>query len=797
MRFTIERIRTIVLAAGVLLVLAIVAFLAFDKFKRAVPRDIPKRLGLEIQQEANGVTYIQDHGGHTIFKIHAARVIQLRNSHATLHDVEIDLYGQDGRRVDIIQGGEFDYDQKTGVATAAGPVQIALTIPVGGVAPGNQPSAKNLVRARTSGITFLQKTGIVSTSQRVDFSSAQGSGSALGASYNSDTGLLILDSAVQITAQPRPGSNTGPIEIHAGHAEFDRDRRLVSLTGVTAKMRTGQASAGLSQIDVRDDGSVARLTASGGLTLSTTAGSRIAAPAGQMDFTAKNQPRSAHLAGGVTLASRQPGRFTTGSASTADLAFAAAGELRHLHLEDDVRMRAQQQSQSTVQGRVVPLLLTRAWRSGVADVDFRPAARGQVEPALLHGSGGVVLTGETRRGSEPAQPSRLAADDLTGVFGPSSTLRTLTGVGHATLRQTAADGAIQTAAADRLQAHFAPAAVPATRVRQQPGGAVPAAAQVESAEFDGHVVLDNQPAAQPGTQQQPLHATAGRALYQSAGQWLHLTESPRLTAAGMDLTADALDFSQQSGEGFARGNVKATWIGAATPATPQAFSLGGRAPAHAIASEAEFHQSSGEAFFRGNARLWQDANSVSAPLLILNRAQQSLIARTATAAQPVTAVLLGAPQATPGSKSRASAPSIIRVRGGNLFYSGVHRTALFRAAPLAAVTAESGVVASSSDQVELFLSPPGNHAAAQVERMTARGQVVLRAQGRRGAGQQLAYNGSSGDYVLTGTPAAPPRLTDPLRGSVTGKVLIFHSRDDSVSIEGGRQETTTQTTAPR
>jgi hypothetical protein len=39
-------------------------------------------------------------------------------------------------------------------------------------------------------------------------------------------------------------------------------------------------------------------------------------------------------------------------------------------------------------------------------------------------------------------------------------------------------------------------------------------------------------------------------------------------------------------------------------------------------------------------------------------------------------------------------------------------------------------------------------------------------------------------------------MTDPEQGSVTGEALIFHSRDDSVSIEGGAHETRTETTAP-
>jgi lipopolysaccharide export system protein LptA len=50
---------------------------------------------------------------------------------------------------------------------------------------------------------------------------------------------------------------------------------------------------------------------------------------------------------------------------------------------------------------------------------------------------------------------------------------------------------------------------------------------------------------------------------------------------------------------------------------------------------------------------------------------------------------------------------------------------------------------------------------------------------------------------LTGTPGTPPRMTDPARGSVTGESLIFDSRNDSVSVEGGGRRTTTDTTTPK
>jgi lipopolysaccharide export system protein LptA len=145
---------------------------------------------------------------------------------------------------------------------------------------------------------------------------------------------------------------------------------------------------------------------------------------------------------------------------------------------------------------------------------------------------------------------------------------------------------------------------------------------------------------------------------------------------------------------------------------------------------------------------------------------------------------------------------VIRLHGGDLKYSEAERKAVMRGGALGTVVAETGTAASVSNEVELTLLPPGNHAgkdggSAQVDRMTARGHVTLTSAGRRGTGEQLVYTGETGEYVLTGSAAAPPRMTDPGRGTVTGEALIFHSSDDSVSVEGGGRKTTTETTAPK
>jgi len=798
-----------VVVAAVLLVAAIGVFLLMAHFGRAAfRRDIPKRLGVNIQQEANGVTYTQNHGGRTIFKIHAAQVVELRNSHSSLRDVTIEIYGEGGTRTDRIQGAEFEYDQTKQIATAAGPVEILLDRP-GSTASG----AKNgQIHVETSGITFNQSTGMVTTDQRLKFTTAEDSGAAVGASYSSETGLLELNHAVELAA--RRGTNT--VSIHADHGELDRNAGVCTLRDVTAESRGDRATAAEARIRLRDDGSVERLDASSGLTISTASGSRLAAPTGTIAFNKSDQAEKAHLEGGVAMESVSAGRTLHGNAPRMDLEFAANGDLRHAHLERGVQMETSEQSQSAEGGRSVTVEATRRWRSPVADIEFRSASKGHVEPATLHGAEGVEVTAETRRGTAAPVPSRMAADELTAQFGPRSTLSSMAGAGHAELEGTTATGSHETATGDRLDARFAQAAVQTARPARgaTPTGSVQLAG-IESATLDGRVVLVDQPAAKPGAQTaSAMRATAGHAVYETVGtgaavaQWVHLTVNPHVSDGGMDVTADKVDMNQSAGDAFAHGNVKATWVGGAAG---QPASLGGTAPSHVIAAEAQIHQATGEATFRGHARLWQDENSVSAPSIVLDRERKTLAAQTTSAAEPVVAVLLNAQAQTRQAAAKAGgAPSVIRVRGGSLIYSDAERKATVRSSPLANVVAETGAAESTSDQLEVYLvgavgqKAPGAQTgaqpgagASQVDRIVSSGHVSLTSQGRRGTGTQLVYTAQTGIYALTGTAAAPPRISDPARGTVTGEALLFNSSDDSVRVEGGGRQTTTETTAPR
>ena len=693
MHFTIERIRTLVAVAAVLLLVALGAFLAAAKWRNRFHRgDLPRTLAREIQGESQNFHYTHNIGAHSKFSINASKEIQLKNDHIELHGVVIEIFGPDGAETDKIAGDEFEYDQKSGIASAQGPVEMMLTLPSGPAGSSKKadrsPTTAGTtdetgeIDVKTSGVTFDRNTGIVTTAQPVNFTMTQGSGSAVGASYDSQRGYLTLVQAMEL----RTYRGADEVRIHAQHAEFDRGAQVCLLRAATLEYRDGQADAAQAKILFRDDGSAAHLDATNGFTMTTSTGGRLASPTAAMDFDEHNQPRHALLEGGVTMDSKQEGpsaqedRTVHGTSPTAELDFTAQGQLRHAHLERDVTMESEGTS---LEAAGQTLHVSRTWRSPVADVDFRTtqgggqgggqsAGKTQVEPETIHGTGGVVITSESRRGDAAAVPAKMAADEMTGTFGAGSALRTLVGTGHAQMEQTTATGAHQTASGDRLEVSFAPPAAAQNREQGSKGASEQGtgtksgnqtlgAPDVQTAELDGHLVLFQQPAPKPGAEPKPpLRATAGKAVYEGDGEWLHLSLHPRVASGGLELTADKVDVSQQSGDAFAHGNVKATETGGAPNGGgnqggvgQESLALGGNGPAHVIAAEAELNESTGEATFRGHARLWQQANSVVRAGDCARPDRRRSWRAPPMPADPVRAVLLSA--GAPGTRLQGNA----------------------------------------------------------------------------------------------------------------------------------------------
>ena len=132
------------------------------------------------------VWYARGAGTHAVQdpRLEAGAVETGRKVFLQLHDVNIELYAEDGSRVDRIAGDEFEYDPNSGIAKAVGPVEITLMKPT--VAPAIAPKAtanqaltakqKNSslgsaaqtaasgeIHVKTSGLIFDRNTGQAST----------------------------------------------------------------------------------------------------------------------------------------------------------------------------------------------------------------------------------------------------------------------------------------------------------------------------------------------------------------------------------------------------------------------------------------------------------------------------------------------------------------------------------------------------------------------------------------------------------------------------------------------------------
>jgi lipopolysaccharide export system protein LptA len=791
MQITVKRLRLWILSAAGLLVVVLAGFFLYSllRFRREV-KDLPRELGANIQQTANGFTYSQSSGGHTLFTIQASKLKQFRNGQALLHKVKIILYGPPGtHRQDTIHGTDFRYNPKTGVAQSRGEVQIDVQSPA---QPG-QAGVTNTIHVKTSGLTFDSKTGEATTSRYTEFASPKGSGHAVGASYNSKTGLLVLESSVFLQATTQKGA---PVQVQAAHLSFQRDQEQALLTDPVLHSPQQTASAQSATLYFRKDGTADRLTALGQVHITTASGAVVKARAAQAMLDANSQPRVADLNGSVGFGDHTPQQAMHGTAGSAQLTFATFGAnrlLQHALLRNAVNV-------TTVRiGLPGGGTATRHLQGQTLNIAFAPAPGGRRSIAkTVQIDHGARIALRTLTPHQPPQHTVIQGDHLVAQLIHGNTLRVLDGTGHTQVSTLGKDGARNTTQSDSLHVTFAAAPPPRkSSTAKAAQGAELATSQIQRAIASGHVVMHQQPAppSQPGKQVQPVTAWAQQATYRANEQTVQLRGRPRLQqGASFELTANAIDYRRATGHATAQGNVKATYR-RLPGRKPVASTLGNpQEPAHVIAERAEFFQSRGRAIFYGTpsnlARMWQGGDSVWAPVIELDQKAQQLQAHGSGTAPVVQTYFTAAL----GSNGQVS---VVRAHSRSLNYSEKSRTADF-SGDVEAIDAMGTLHAST---VRMQLAPPssstGKSAVTELQRMIAQGGVTLTQPGREAVGTRLVYTGSDERFVLTGTPRALPYLDDRAHGRTTGHALIFNNRDDSVEIIGGKGSTVTPTRVPR
>jgi lipopolysaccharide export system protein LptA len=814
MNVSVERLRVWLLAGAGLLVMVIASFLGYAHYRaHRFLTNLPKKLGVNVRRETNGFTYSQSVQGRTIYTIHAAKAVERADGKVTLHDVGIVLYGRKEDRADRIYGKEFEYDQKNEIIRADGEVHIDLQAPAAADANAKMdyaagkdlhptPEQKQkqeheakdgrLIHVTTSGLVFSQKQGVAATDNGIEFETGGLTGHAVGADYNSDSGIVVLHSAVRVTGLERDR----PVVLTASRAELDRQHERAFLTQAKYVAMGGKGGTGETAeardvvVHLRPDGTVERVEAEGDVKLTNGLGSSMEAPRGEMTLSAQSQPQSAVMVGGVKYTADEPLRQGKGEAAEVRTGFDKAGHPEHVVMTGAVHLKERVRTDATGE----------AWGE-------RELNAGQMDVALSTDKTGKTLLRDTKAtGSAQlkvmnpavkgggATSSALAGDVLTAHFvrvGDADHLAEVHGDGHTSMHRVDAKGVIETSSGDSLVANFRPVTAGAPR-GSDVAGKGEGADEISSATEQGHVVMTELPVKKPGDSAAPVEerVTAERAVYDGELERTTLTGNVQVSDGTSVLWADRVVSEQKTGDATADGSVKASFVQAGSDAEP----------VHVLAARAELKHDAQVAKFYGvtgkPARLWQGASQVDAPVIEFEQKHKRLLAHGEGFGAPGavhTVLVSGGSSAKPetakaGKQVGGGKTSVVRVVSRELVYSDEARRADFT----------GGVQVDGSDgslrgqQAVVYLQAAktavAGGAAAEgfmggsVERVVASGHIEMQQPGRRASGEQLVYTASDGMFVLTGTAKVLPKVVDDQRGTVTGTSLRFHAGDENVVV---------------
>jgi len=731
------------LGTGIIAMVALVGvFILYGRYRiHQAVHEFPKKMGVDVKQSTQGFTLSKSEGGRTLFSISAKQAVQYeQGGRAELHDVNILVYGRESNRFDQIYGADFSYNPQSGDIRAQGEVHIDLQADAGGpVRPDQAPPAelKNPIHLKTRGVVFNQKTGFAATTELIEFRVPQASGAAKGATYDSKSNVLTLQSAIRLkTAGPESA------DITAQHGIITKDPRRAVLEVVHVERQRGSLDADRLTISLRPDNSVERMAAHGDVRVRDGRSGSLQAPVAEA-LLSGNVLRSGALSGGVVFDQGGPSP-AHGRAGRIALEFGPHNQLTRARVLDDVRI-AEQQKRAGRSPQVVEI---------AAPAITSMLAGGRLDKAQTAGASQITirpLAPPAGRPTDADATTVITAGQFDMVF-DNNRMKQLHGAPDARIVSSVPGQADKISTSRDLTVAFDPA------------GGISSLLQVGDVHYtDG-----------------PRTATGQRARYSPSDGTLVLTGAPRVSEGGLITTAQTIRFDRNSGDATAEGEVKTTYNESRQPGSAGPLFTSSD-PIHVTATSMAARRSSATARYSGGARLWQGANIVQAPVITFDREHHDVTAQ-GSVGKPVSTVFVEA------DSSGKVTP--VNVTGTQLHYTDALRQARFEGG----VVLKAADLTVQADHADVFLLPRGQKgagSASQVERLVAQGHVEITQPDRTARGDTLTYLPAEGKFVLTG---GPPSIFDAEHGAISGDSLTFYNRNARVVVgSSGSSRTVTQT----
>ncbi|HZS97113.1 MAG TPA: LPS export ABC transporter periplasmic protein LptC [Terriglobales bacterium] len=758
MPLQISRLRRwLVLAAALLCLIVAGAYIHRRRQARAVFKQIPAKMNLDIQQTAEGFKVSKSDQGRTLFTVQASKAVQFKTGgRAELHHVTITLYGRDASRYDQIYGDDFAYDQQTGDVTAKGEVRIDLEANPEGILKPDQSKPegmKNPIHLVTHDLVFNQKTGNAFTPAKVELRMAQATGSATGVHYTAKDNVLTLDSHVDLALS---GSRNATLQ--AARGVISKEPRQVVLEEPRLTQGPQQMQARRATLYLREDNTVDHVVASDDVQAKIKGDSPVNARAGRAEFAvneAQDGISRAVFQHDVQVESGgdRPSRINAGRMQ---LDLSGKNRVSKIRAEENVKLTetTQQNAGSGARGGRDTHEGTQQVEVSAPAMNFSLTNGKRIEHAETSGGGRVAIL----PGSKNEPSTVITAGDFQAKFDANGRMSSVHGAPDAKVVSTAPGPPERSSSSQQIDATFRAA------------GGIDAIVQQGSFTYsDGE-----------------RQARADQARYTPVDQLLVLTGSPRITDKGLATTADTLRMNRGAGDAVAEGHVKTTYSDLRE--RPNGALLAGASPIHVTARTMTAHRNSAIATYTGDVRLWQDANVVEAANIDFDRDRRSIVARGN--GRPVSTALVQL------DKNGKVTP--ITITSTRLTYTDDERRAQFEGG----VTARGADVTVTADHVDAYLSPRSQNAPSeslkgqgQLERLVAQGNVVVQEPGRKAVGDLLTYTVADDKFVLSG---GTPSIFDAERGKIRGDSLTFFRRDDRVLVEGkDSSPTVTQTRVAR
>lgn len=780
MPLNVSRLRYWFAASAIAVVLIVAGFYFYARYRYfTAVKEVPKKLGIDIQQSTDTFSLSKSEGGRTLFTIRASKAVQYKEGgRAELHDVNIVVYGRESNRFDQISGSDFEYDQKTGNVVAKGEVNIDLEGNAAGQIAGTQappPELKNPIHLKTSGLVFNQKTGLAQTDERIEFQIPHASGSAVGAKYDSKSNVLTLASDVNFSTTGAQSAS-----ITARHGTLSKDPRQAVFEFAHMRRGAQEMSANKVTLFLREDNSIDHVLAQGDVQTTATGETSVVAKAPMAEFVvnASNLLQSAVMKGGVSMQSTGT-NVVDADAERVILDFDADAKLRKVRATGGVRILQLPSGASQAANGAAAFKLASAIPRGV-QARRQDKARDAVEltaPTIdLYIRGGKVLdhaetSGASQITIQPTQPRNgdsrtvITAANFTAKF-DHNRMSAIHGAPDAKVVQSTPGQPDKVSTSQQLDAAFDPSGSISGFVQQ-----------------GGFRYREGQPGAKVDRS-----AWADKATYNNLTQVLTIEGSPRVVDGGMTTTAQQIRLNRRTGDAEAQYDVKTTY--SELSPQPNGAMLASSDPVHVTAANMTLKRANSVARYSGGARLWQTGNIIEAPIIVFDREKRSVQAEAASGRR-VSTVLVQQ------DKKGTSTP--VSIAADKFSYVDNQRKALFEGS----VLMRGADATVTANEVQAFLRAhetgkgpqssglPGASGPSQLEKVVAQGNVVVQEPNRRATGQKLVYTASEQKFVLTG---GPPSIFDAERGTVTGSSLTFYSGDDRVLVEGGDKGRTVTTT---